>query len=420
MNYQKRFLEIIEFLKPYQRIWQNEIMLLYPNPFQDYPREWIQELAGIRNKEDRILLEKKAITHIVQGESLKNFYARVEELCTFPAIAEFPPMPEDHYTFLYTIPKKQHEIRKLAPLVNDFYHKNNLGKIVDIGGGIGLLAQTLTNQYNLRVFSVDMDPKLQETGHQRHQKNARHPENKVEYLNTKVDAHNLVFKNILTPNSLTVGLHTCGALANHQIISSAQAQVKGIINFGCCYNKLVHDPDSQNISQFAQAQPDKFEMNHFALTLASHAHRKMEEKDYDLKMKVKFYRYAIHFLLHDEYGQQDLLTLGNSSPKLYDESFGTYALEQLQRVNITPKHTKEELDAYFDQTERQEFIWEMLSAGVIRNTLGRLLELYLLLDRVIYLEERGYQANLYEFFIEELSPRNLGIVADLPDSVITT
>ena len=126
---------------------------------------------------------------------------------------------------------------------------------------------------------------------------------------------------------------------------------------------------------------------------------------------MKFFRYAIHFLLHDEYGLKKLVTLGNSNPKLYDESFGTYVLEQFRRINLTPKHTLEELDAYFANHERQEFIWKMLAAGLIRNAFGRLLELYILLDRVIYLEEQGYTTNLFEFFDEELSPRNLGIVA---------
>jgi hypothetical protein len=411
MNHRQRFLEIHEFLKPYQRIWQNEIMLLYPEPFQDYPMEWVEELAGFHEKADLIELEKKNVAHLIKGACLRSFYQRIEELSAVPKISEYPAMPENNSTWLYIIPKKQYEIKTLAPLVNAYYESKKIKRIIDIGGGIGLLAQTLNNQYGLKVTTLDMDPVLQKTGSTRHEKNARNPENKVSYYNVQVDTHEPEFRKLLEPENMTLGLHTCGTLANHQIISSAENKLPLIINFGCCYHKLEHIQGSENISALAQSLPDKIEMSHFALTLSARAHRKMDDKDYDLKLKVKLYRYGIHFLLRDEYGYPGLVTLGNSSPALYDESFGTYVLEQLKRINQKPLHTKEELDQYFDEKARKDLIWKMIAAGLIRNAFGRLLELYILLDRVCYLEEQGYEVKLMEFFNESLSPRNLGIVA---------
>ncbi len=119
----------------------------------------------------------------------------------------------------------------------------------------------------------------------------------------------------------------------------------------------------------------------------------------------------IHIYFYDTYGMKEIITLGNSHPKLYDESFGTYALEQLKRTNLKVIHTKEELDHYFENPERISIVWQMLAAGLLRNAFGRLLELYILLDRTLFLQEKGYQASLYEFFREDISPRNLGIVA---------
>ncbi len=411
MNLKERFLQITEFLQLYQNIWENEIMLMYPTPLEGYPLEWVEELAQIRTKPDVIRLEKKDVYDYIKTPALISFYQKIEELVDVPFIQEHPAMPENHYTFLYVIPKKQHEIRKLAPVVNAFKHHHQIDKIVDIGGGIGLLAQSLCNEYNLPVTTLDMDPILQKTGSERHQKNAKNPGNLVQYINVKVDENEPIFRELLTSESMTLGLHTCGSLANSQIRASAKLGVKGLINFGCCYIKLEGDPIGQNISKFAQSMPYQAQMNHFALTLSCRAHRKMNDKDYDLKQKVKLYRYAIHMLLHDEYNQKELLTLGNSSPKLYDESFGTYALEQLSRVKITPMHTKEELDAYFSNQGMQDLIWKMLAAGLIRNAIGRVMEMYILLDRMLFLEEHGYKTELYQFFDEETSPRNLGIIA---------
>jgi hypothetical protein len=107
------------------------------------------------------------------------------------------------------------------------------------------------------------------------------------------------------------------------------------------------------------------------------------------------------------------VTLGNSSPKLYDESFGVYVFEQFKRIGINPKHTLRELNIFFENPDLQILIERMLAAGLIRNALGRVMELYLLLDRAIFLEEKGYKVEVQEFFDEELSPRNIGITAEL-------
>jgi hypothetical protein len=407
MEFKKRFQEIAEFLQPYQRIWQNEIMLLYPNPLNDFPRDWVDELAQFKNQDDVIRLEKKEVFDYIKSPSLIAFYRRLEELAAVPKIPELPLFPDNKSLFLHMIPKKQHEIKRLAPYVNAFYQDHNINKVVDIGGGIGHLAQSLANHYQLKTTSLDMDPVMQQTGKD------RQLNNRVEYIQVKVDASNEKFKAVLSQDAMTLGLHTCGPLANHQIKASCSNKIKGLISFGCCYEKLHHDSESQNISQAAKDLKEPITFNYFALTLATRAHRKMHEKDYELKLKVKYFRYAIHILLHDEYEIKELVSLGNSSPKLYDESFGNYVIEQFRRINLPLRHTKEELDAYFVAPALQDLIWKMLVAGLIRNAFGRLMELYILLDRVLYLEEHGYQVQLLEFFDEPVSPRNLGIVANL-------
>lgn len=387
-------------------MWQNEIMLMYPNPLEGYPMEWIEDLRSIQDKSDIIKLEKKEVEGLVQEPTLLEFYRKIQELCALESAPTYPALKEDAYTWTFMTVKKQHEIKRLIPHVNAEAKKKGIPKIIDIGGGIGLMAQSLNSHFALNVTSVDMNATLQETG------KARYGEEKVEYRNLKVGPDS-EFSELLTHEVMPIGLHTCGRLALDIIQVSSQKKVPALINFGCCYHNLYLSEDLQNISRFAQ-EHGKLWMNKFALTLSCRAHNKMPEKEYDLKLKVKFYRYAIHILLHDYYDLKELVTLGNSSPKLYDESFGHYALEQFKRINLTPKHTEEELNSFFQNPELQILIERMLMAGLIRNALGRVLELYLLLDRAIYLEEQGYNVSVQEFFDEELSPRNIGITARLP------
>ena len=88
-------------------------------------------------------------------------------------------------------------------------------------------------------------------------------------------------------------------------------------------------------------------------------------------------------------------------------------MEQFKRIKLSPRHTKNELDDFFDNEDLKILIQRMLAAGLIRNALGRVMEVYLILDRAIYLEEQGYEVLVQEFFDEELSPRNIGITATL-------
>lgn len=391
-------------------MWQNEIMLQYPDPLSDYPMEWVDDLVRFQRKEDVIQLEKKEVYNFISHPDLIAFYRKIDELIVLPGIPDYPPMPEDAWTWLFMIPKKQYEIKRLAPHLKSLYEKKNIRRVVDIGGGIGLLAQTLNNRYEMNVTSVDMNSEFQKTGIERHEKNARNPLNKVQYKNLRVAA-NSEFSEILKDHVMPVGLHTCGRLAIDIIRISSEEKVPALVNFGCCYHTLDNE-ETQNISEFAKKN-DPLWMHKFALTLACRAHKKMGDKDYDLKLKVKLYRYAIHILLHDHYGIHELVTLGNSNPKLYDEPFSVYALEQLKRVNITPRHSAMELDNFYENPELVLLIQKMLAAGLIRNALGRVLELYLLLDRSIFLEEQGYEVEIQEFFDEEVSPRNIGITATL-------
>ena len=387
-------------------------MLEYPSPLTHYPLEWVDELAAIKDKESCIRLEKKDIAGLVHSDGLKRFYARLEELSQVEVPPPTAPIPEGPFTFLYVIPKKEHEIRKLAPFINQAFQQTKSQKIVDIGGGIGLLAQSLANQYDLPVTSLDMDPVLQKTGRERHLKNSRLPKNKVDYQNVKVELENAAFRNLLTSETMTIGLHTCGMLAVDHLKVSVKSHTKAMLNMGCCYHKLPDGGSGQNISKFAQELPNKLTLEQFALTLASRAHRKMDEGDFDFKYKVKQFRYALHFLLHDRYGHQAMVNLGNSHPSLYDEPFAVYAMEQFTRMNMLPNESMDELNTYFADPKLQDLIWRMQAATLIRNSFGRLLELYLQLDRVIYLEEQGYNSRLIEFFNEEISPRNLGIYAE--------
>lgn len=386
-------------------------MLKYPDPFRGFPEGWIEDIGQFHDKEVILKLEKKDVLDFIKHPGLIAHYKKLKELCSLPKAPEYGAMKEDKKTWLHVVPKKKHEIARLAPYLDHLYQNKKIDRILDIGGGIGVLAQILVNEYQMKVISLDMNADFQKTGFTRHEKFAKDPSHKVSYKNIKVEANDDFLK-LLGHNVMPIGLHTCGKLALDIIRTSSSQKVPALVNFGCCYQTLAQASELQHLSSFAKNSHPLW-LNKFALTLAGRAHRKMEEEDFDFKLKVKHYRYAIHVLFFEHYGLHEFTSLGNSNLELYNKDFATYALEQMKRINLSPKHSEKELNGFFKDSKLQKLIRDMLTAGIIRDAFGRALEIYLLLDRVIFLEEQSYEVRLEEFFDEELSPRNIGITAFL-------
>lgn len=413
MSFSLQLNSLVKFLRPYQGMWENEIMFCYPNVWEHYPLEWVEFLETLP-EESLFLLEKKAYRGIDLPSSLKKLYEEVSEFEKIPLKNHYlegnQPRPYDHFSFLKIKPKKQHEIRILAPLVWQLYEKNQLEQVIDIGGGIGKLAQVLSNHFNVKVTSLDMDPELQKTGRARNKFNAKDPNNLVSYKTIEVKKDDTNLQHLFSGKKMSLGLHTCGELANSQLDLSIHGGLKNILNLGCCYYRLAKT-NRVNISQYTQTNPC-LSLNLFALTLATRAHVKLDHWDFEYKNKVKNYRYTFHIYLHDVLGITQPVTCGNSTEKLYNQDFASYAREQLRRISMTTTDSDDSLNRYYEDPKRLKLVNQMILSAIIRGVFGRPLELYVLLDRCLYLQEYGYDVQLLELFDEIESPRNLAIIAE--------
>ena len=60
---------------------------------------------------------------------------------------------------------------------------------------------------------------------------------------------------------------------------------------------------------------------------------------------------------------------------------------------------------YLEQGEA--LFWEMEKLSLVQQVFRRPLEIWLALDRAIYLQEQGYEASIEEFCERSITPRNL-------------
>jgi hypothetical protein len=407
MHLKERYQQLVEFLLFYQDIWKNEIMLLYPRPLDIYPAEWVEDLFRFLDSASLWQLTHYQTLGQLHSPSLKHYFQTIQELSRIPQSSLAPYSPPLN-AWEYMTPKKQHEIAHIFPLIQRLKEQSGVTKIVDIGGGQGHFAQLLSHHLQLEVQSLDMDAKVQRAGaHRQHKKWGDSPF-AVTFIPHKLGFPDPAFVEKLHARTLTMGLHTCGSLACAQLMNSSEKEAY-IFNIGCCYHKLT--PEFFHLS--AEARKTPLPWNQYALTLASGPYKKVSKHDVHLRNQVKRFRYAFHMLLHDHFGISDQVTLGNSREQLYFGEFATYAREQLSRLQLSFHGSDSELNAFQSEPKRLHLVNQMISTGLVRDALSRPLELAILIDRALWLEERGYEVEVLEVFDPHLSPRNIALIAQL-------
>lgn len=410
MNAKIQYLKLRSLLLLRQNLWSQEVLQNYPETLQHYPSEWLQELEQCSHYELWKIDARRPLEH-------KNsaFFEHLKELHQLTALPQknfqdFIPLPS--WAFSRVKQKKQHEISVLAQALTQASQDRPFKTLVDIGGGVGHFARIMAQYFRLPTISVERDHKLQELGRQRlarHRAPAQAAQ--LDFLSLDFQGH-LVQEKELAPlfaaDHFTLGLHTCGPLAVRHIEAQAHFRGRGLLNFGCCYAKM-HDQKDFCLSQHAQENP--LELNPYALTLATRSHTEMSYDDFCLKEKVKYYRYALALLLKEEFGINEFVSVGDSPVREYLGAFSHYAARKLTVLGLQSDKGLEDWDQFYRSFSTQKMIRQMFHADIIRWQYGRALELIILLDRAIYLEERGHEVELAQYFDEKLSPRNIGLLA---------
>jgi hypothetical protein len=100
-------------------------------------------------------------------------------------------------------------------------------------------------------------------------------------------------------------------------------------------------------------------------------------------------------------------TIGNASKSDYAGNFSDYALKYVPELEES--HTRGNLQSFFDSEITKDRVNKILNLGIIRSHFARLLEVFIIIDRGIYLIDNGFRVELYETFNRELSPRNISL-----------
>jgi len=412
MEFKSHAKALNQFLKNYQEIMSEEIIDHFPQSLNLYDSNIYQDLLKLNDQElfeidGKIKLPPKELS------SLYLHYLQIDQLCQLNKNDNIPPKKLEDWAFRDVKHKKKHEIDSIAPRLKYFHEQKKFERIIDIGGGVGHLSRILAYYYSIESKCLDRDENFIKIGEERLKKfkvpiyAAPISFSKIEFGNPNDEA--ILSELIHNNHFFSVGLHTCGELSLKVINTTISNQGVGLLSFGCCYHKF----QSNQYFPLSNYYKENFDlsMNLYAMTLATRAHRDHNFQNFINKKNVKYYRTALHLLLVKFFNLNHVHEVGEVHVREYSKSFSDYAISRLEHLKIQHSLSKETIEEFYLDLDNQKLLQEIFLKSLMRWSIGRPLEIYLLLDRAIYLEENNYEVKIEEYFDEALSPRNIGILA---------
>ncbi|XP_076322978.1 methyltransferase-like protein 25B isoform X2 [Tachypleus tridentatus] len=243
------------------------------------------------------------------------------------------------------------------------------------------------------------------------------PDDLLQVLNDSWPSTKDNFFNDVTHFGL-VGLHTCGNLASTMLrLFTETSEARMLLSVGCCYMKL--DINSTGLasgyplSSFIRNKPEH-KLNYEALEVACHAIEKYSKKlkENASSLKIHCYRATLEALISKYY--PDKRRYGLRSVSHADRiTFTEYVQKALNRIQlyIPDKDVNSSwVASYLEQWEHVVVFYSL------RLLLAPVIESLVLIDRMLYLYEKGIPSLLIPLFDPDMSPRNQVLLAvKVPD-----
>ncbi|XP_025286585.2 protein RRNAD1 isoform X3 [Canis lupus familiaris] len=304
--------------------------------------------------------------------------------------------------------KKQHEIRRLG--------EGHLSRFMSLG--LGLLVKSIEGDQRLVQRAQRLDQELLqalEKEEKRHPQVVRasprySPHHVVRWVEPTALCEELLLPLDTSPQSrarlLLTGLHACGDLSVTLLRHFSCPQVVALASVGCCYMKLS-DPGGYPLSQWVAGLPGH-ELPYRLREGACHA---LEEYAERLQksgpgLRTHCYRAALETVIRG--AQPELRRPGvQGIPRVHELKIEEYVRQGLRRVGLDPQLPLN-LAALQAHQAQENRVVAFFSLALL---LAPLVETLILLDRLLYVQEQGFYAELLPIFSPALSPRNLVLVA---------
>ena len=393
VNLLARFEALDVFLRDHQHLW-------HPRPFTQLSVPWEAQHPELAQWLRQRSLQDAETSHnhpqhLPAPAPFPELAAASLALSAVPRLATHTLAPAAQRLQVDVPGRKWQQIEAFAQSLN---FKQTPTHWLDWCAGKGHLGRRLLGQ-GQALTCLEYDAALIDTGQQlsqRHRLAARHIRQDV--LAAEAALH-------LKPGMTPVALHACGDLHVRLLQLATAAGCGQLALSPCCYNRISAS-HYQALSTAAKASTLQLSIDDLGLPMSetvTAGSRVRRQRDASMARRLGFDLWQRQHRQSDEY-----LSTPSLPSSWLNKSFSEYCEGLAALKNLSTSGSE-------DWSALEVAGWERLAQvrnlELVRGLFRRPLEVWLVLDRALFLVENGYDVEIGEFCDSQLTPRNLMVIA---------
>lgn len=390
----QRFVALDAFLLAHQALWR-------PKPFTHLHLPWENQHRSLADwLRARSLAQAEAEhNHPEQLAAPAPFLELAQQASTLSAVGALPRATRQAPPARLSVDVPGRKWQQIDAFASSLQFRQPTRHWLDWCAGKGHLGRLLV-QDGQSLCCLEYNAELIEAGQrlsQRHSITAEHRLQDVLCANTA---------NHVQAMHSPVALHACGDL---HVRLLQLASHKGCLQLAvapCCYNRIQGD-SYQALSAAAQASTLRLSKDDLGLPLSetvTAGTRVRRLRDQSMARRLGF-----DLLQRELRGIDEYLPTPSLPPAWLDKSYADYCRDLAALKDLPSPSARDWLALEARGWQR---LAEVRNLELLRSLFRRPLELWLVLDRALYLQEQGFQVTLGTFCAAQLSPRNLLLLAE--------
>uniref|UniRef100_A4Y0A4 Methyltransferase domain-containing protein n=1 Tax=Ectopseudomonas mendocina (strain ymp) TaxID=399739 RepID=A4Y0A4_ECTM1 len=389
-----RFQLLDAFLLEHQALWR-------PRPFHHLQLPWESELPALARWLRGRTLEQAEASHGSPWEldAPAPFRQLAEQARALGTVGELPITALDERPSVFGVDVPGRKLEQIQAFANHLQFTQAPRHWLDWCSGKGHLGRWLSHG-GQQLTCLEYDPPLVESGQAmsaRLRLNAAH-------LQQDVLAPDCSER--LLAEHTPVALHACGELHVRLLQLASRKGCEQLAVAPCCYNRIA-GMHYQPLSDAAKASRLILSRDDLGLPLSetvTAGARVRRQRDQSMA-----WRLAFDLLQRRLRGVDQYLPTPSLSSDWFSKPFAAFCRDLAALREVPPPGDQDWAALEASGWQR---LAEVRNLELLRNLFRRPLEIWLLLDRALYLHERGYEIRLGTFCDYRLSPRNLLLLAE--------
>lgn len=320
----------------------------------------------------------------------------LKSLCEVPTTQQ----TRDEFPFWISNGIKGRKFEQLQDFVAAISQQKSQYPVLEWCAGKGHLGRMLAFNGAPSIHSIELQAHLCEQG--QHSANQQQLPMQFSQANVLTDDVTEYFKE----QQHAVALHACGRLHQTFMQQASDAKTQQISFSPCCYH-LFTDNDYQAMSE--PAKQSQLALTHRDLKLALQETVTAPSRVDKVRKTEVEWRLGFDALRKSITAEQHYVSVPSVNKAIFSDSFKSFCLWAAEKKSLS---LPEDIDyhEFLAIGKQRKRVTERVE--LVRHVFRRAIEVWLVLDRALYLQQQGYQVTVSTFCEKQLTPRNILIQAN--------